>query len=111
MKSKYLVIALLATVTFFGSCSSKTEKSSACDIESFTVDGKTWDISGLNITATYPKGTDVSNLKPNITFSKGAAVDPPSGVAKDFSSAVTYKVTAEDGKAQKTYTARATVLN
>ncbi|MBU2913272.1 BspA family leucine-rich repeat surface protein, partial [Reichenbachiella agariperforans] len=42
-------------------------------------------------------GTDVSALSPEFTLSSGATSDPVSGTAVDFSSAVTYTVTAEDG--------------
>ncbi|MBW6480577.1 MAG: T9SS type A sorting domain-containing protein [Bacteroidales bacterium] len=42
-------------------------------------------------------GTDLTNLVPTITVSAGATINPLSGVAQDFSSDVTYTVTAEDG--------------
>ena len=104
-----LTVAIMLCVT---SCpGSKENQSSACDIISFKVGDKTWDISGLNITATYPKGTNVSSLSPTIVVSDKANVAPNSGVAQDFSDnrTITYIVTAEDGKTSKTYTARATV--
>ena len=107
-------MAIIECVT---SCSGGKEKdpvpepSPACDIITFKVGDKTWDISGLNITATYPKGTIVSNLSPTIVISDKASLAPKSGVAQDFSNnkAVSYIVTAENGKTTKTYTARATV--
>jgi Concanavalin A-like lectin/glucanases superfamily/Domain of unknown function (DUF5018) len=60
-------------------------------------------ISGNSITATLPVGTSASNLVPTIALSAKATVSPASGVAQDFSKAVTYTVTAEDGSTQ-TYT-------
>ena len=44
--------------------------------------------------------TDLTSLSPTITLSEGATIDPLSGVARDFSSSVTYTVTAEDGTTQ-----------
>lgn len=41
-------------------------------------------------------GTDVSDLTPTFTISESATVSPMLGTAQDFSSAVTYTVTAED---------------
>jgi hypothetical protein len=113
MKCKIFVIAILAIVTVFGGCKKDKapEKSKACDIVSFKVGDQTWNISGTNITYTYPKGTNVSNLSPTIIVSDKATVNPKSGVAQDFSNEklVTYTVTAEDGKTSKTYNARAVV--
>ena len=65
----------------------------------------------MYISATYPKGTNVNNLSPVIRVSDKATISPASGVTQDFSNdkAVTYTVTAEDGKTSKTYTAKATV--
>lgn len=55
------------------------------------------------ITATVPAGTNRTALVPTIAVSAKATVDPASGVAKDFTNAVTYTVTAEDGSTA-TYT-------
>ena len=57
-------------------------------------------ISGLNITATLPSGTDATKLVPTITLSPKATVSPATGTSQDFSKAVTYTVTAEDGSTQ-----------
>jgi hypothetical protein len=113
-KVKSLAVILMATVIFIGlpSCKKKNNdpKSAACDIVSFTVDGAPWNISGTNITRTYPKGTPDAPLTPVITISAGATVNPQSGTAQSFftPSGVTYTVTAEDGTTKKTYTAKAT---
>lgn len=41
--------------------------------------------------------TELNTLTPTISISELASIDPPSGVAQDFSSPVNYTVTAEDG--------------
>lgn len=51
------------------------------------------------IALTVPFGTDVSALVPTIEFT-GASLSPESGVAQDFTSPVTYTVTAADGSTQ-----------
>ena len=45
-----------------------------------------------------PYGTDRTNLIPTIVLSAGATISPVSGSSQDFSSAVTYTITAEDGQ-------------
>ncbi|MCM8872731.1 MAG: DUF5018 domain-containing protein [Paludibacteraceae bacterium] len=81
--------------------------SNECDITSFTIAGVAATISGANITAELPAGTDVTALTPSIVTSTGATVDPTT--AQDFSSAVEYTVTAEDGVTTKKYTVTITV--
>jgi uncharacterized repeat protein (TIGR02543 family) len=54
------------------------------------------------VTVTVPSGTDVATLVPTIVIS-GLSVSPASGVAQDFTSPVTYRVTAADGSTT-TYT-------
>ncbi|GAB3998692.1 hypothetical protein GCM10028807_47060 [Spirosoma daeguense] len=85
-----------------------TTKSSAKAITGFAFStltpAVTGAISGNTISATVASGTDVTKLVPTITASDKATVSPASGVAQDFSKAVTYTVTAEDGTTQA-YTA------
>ena len=57
-------------------------------------------ISGLNITATLPSGTDATKLVPTITLSPKATVSPATGTSQNFANPVTYTVTAEDGSTQ-----------
>jgi len=57
----------------------------------------TIDNSMHTIVGSVPFGTDLTALVPSIALSEGATVDPVSGTATDFSSPVTYTVTAEDG--------------
>jgi hypothetical protein len=86
--------------------------SSSKDILSFTVGGTEWTIDGLNISYTYPAGTNpATQTVPVIKLSDRATVNPASEVAQDFftEAGVTYTVTAEDGSTQ-TYIAKATVI-
>jgi hypothetical protein len=103
-------VVLLCSTMFFASCKKDEPKSAACEIMLFSVDGKTWDISGTNITRTYPSETVESPLTPAINISPGATINPPTGEAQNFftEQGVTYTVTAEDGVTKKTYTAKAT---
>ena len=82
---------------------------SEAEITKFVVEDVEATISGTSITAELPHGTDVTALEPVITISKDASVSPKSGVATDFTNAVSYVVTAEDGVTTKTYTVTITV--
>jgi hypothetical protein len=106
---KNTLIVLLSSITLFASCKKDDPQSAACDITLFSVDGKTWTISGTDITRDYSAETLAAPLTPTISLSPGATVNPPSGEAQNFftESGVTYTVTAEDGVTKKTYTAKA----
>ncbi len=51
------------------------------------------------VSLTVPSGTDITNLTPSVTI-EGSYVNPNSGVAQNFSSPVTYTVTAANGSTQ-----------
>ena len=53
--------------------------------------------------------TDVTDLTPTITISNGATIAPENGVSQDFSSSVTYTVTAEDGTTTQDWEVTVTV--
>lgn len=57
-------------------------------------------ITGTDIVAIVPSGTNVKTLVPTIMLSAGATVSPESGKATDFSSPTKFTVTAEDGTKQ-----------
>ncbi|HET9055976.1 MAG TPA: PQQ-binding-like beta-propeller repeat protein [Chitinophagaceae bacterium] len=59
------------------------------------------------IKAELPFGTNLINLIPEITI-KGATISPASGIAQNFSSPITYTVTAQD-KSEKKYVVVLTV--
>lgn len=80
--------------------------SSAKSITSFAFNGLTPAVNAIidenakTIAATVPAGTSLTALVPTIAVSADATVSPASGEAKDFTSAVTYTVTAQDGTTQ-----------
>jgi len=49
------------------------------------------------VTIVVPLKTDLKKLIPDIIISDGASITPASGVEQDFTSAVVYKITAQDG--------------
>jgi len=89
-----------------------TQKSSEKAIVSFSIKGVSGTIkeSDHTIKVTLPAGTSVTSLTPTIAVSQYATVSPASGTARNFSSPVTYTVTAEDGSKQ-TYTAQVVITN
>ena len=81
-----------------GSDDSEATLSSQNLITSFMVS----DVNGIidnsnnDVLATIPEGA-LTSLSPTITISAGATISPASGTPQDFSSPVTYTVTAQDG--------------
>ena len=69
------------------------------DIEEISVD-----IRNDSVIVMVQQGTDLSSLSPDITVSSGATVSPESGTAQDFTSDVTYTVTAANGVSAREYT-------
>ncbi len=60
------------------------------------------DEDNKKITAKLPFGTGLTNLVPTIAISENASIDPANdGQGQDFTSPVTYTVTAEDGTTQE----------
>jgi uncharacterized protein (DUF1778 family) len=84
--------------------------SSAKNITAFTVGSaiETIDDVAGTVTLTVPYGTDVTALAPTISVSAGASISPASGVARNFTLARSYTVTAADNSA-KTYQVTITV--
>ncbi|PIB34045.1 hypothetical protein BFP72_00665 [Reichenbachiella sp. 5M10] len=82
--------------------------SDTADILSFSFEGMTPIVNAYvgdgEVKAWITDLSAASNLTPTITVSNKATVSPKSGVAQDFTSPVTYTVTAEDGSTQ-TYVA------
>ncbi len=75
--------------------------SNETDILSFELSEQTGtatiDASNHTIGIEVTNGTGLTALEPTIGVSAGASISPESGLVQDFSSAVTYTVTAEDG--------------
>ncbi|WP_421763536.1 cadherin domain-containing protein [Ekhidna sp.] len=74
------------------------------DITSFTfseVEGSaTVNNTAHTVVAEAVAGTDISAITPSIGISQNAEISPETGVEQDFSTAITYTVTAEDGTPQ-----------
>jgi hypothetical protein len=73
--------------------------SDAKAIVSFVIGSAAGAIGEDAIAVTVPYGTDITGLSPVILFD-GSAVSPASGAAQDFTSPVSYRVTADDGSAR-----------
>jgi len=111
MKTRFLFLSTLFCLLLLWAVSCKKSsdpvvpKSGEKAISGFAFGGLspavTASVSGNAITATVPFGTALTALVPTITTSAKATVSPASGVAQNFSSAVTYTVTAEDGTTQR----------
>jgi hypothetical protein len=103
----YTVAAEDRTITKTYTVTVEAAKNNAALITSFSVPGQTGTAvinnTANTISLTVPYGTAVTNLAPTINVSVGATVSPVSGTAQNFSSPITYTVTAEDGTT-KTYT-------
>ncbi len=104
-----LVLVLVVGGIFLSSCQKEEVLSSKKEILSFIFEASKnaelehnilCDISGNSITANVPFGTSVSGLIPSIEVSPEAQLNPVDGVATDFSSPVSFTVTAEDGSTQ-----------
>ncbi len=79
--------------------------SSANDILSFAFEEQTGNASIVvnthTISIEVASSTDLTNLVPTITVSPAATISPATGISQDFSQAVSYTVTAEDGSTQE----------
>ncbi len=84
----------------------KDAPSTGNDIVSFRFEELDPAVNGIisasdhSVSLEVPSGTSVTALVPTVGISENATVAPASGVAQDFSSAVTYTVTAQDGVTQ-----------
>jgi len=108
MKKNLFFLAALLFIggVFFTSCEKEAELSSKKEILSFVFEehknpilehNVIGSISGTDIVAEVPFGTATNNLIPSIEISANATIGPASGVSTDFTSPITYTVTAEDG--------------
>ncbi|MDC7222427.1 MAG: metallophosphoesterase [Spirochaetales bacterium] len=100
------ILSLTLTAGLFYSCDDASSNSSSLSlsdsksITSFGFDAQDADgeisTSDKTVTITVPSDTDQSALTPTIEFT-GESISPESDTEQDFSSSVTYTVTAEDG--------------
>jgi hypothetical protein len=100
MKMSYFkILVLIATLLLFNSCvETQPILSSDNAMTSFSILGVPGIISQSNLTvSSMSDDSTFTNLVPTITISESATISPLSGIAQDFTSPVTYTVTAEDG--------------
>lgn len=101
----FMIVSCDQVITDSGSDDNNTDnKSSTKDITAFgfTTPEVTGEIDGLNITATVPHGTDVTELVATFTTTGesvkvGETAQVSGTTVNDFTSPVTYVATAEDG--------------
>ena len=108
----FLASLLIIGSMFFTSCEKEDEFSNKKEILSFVFEASKnvtlehnvlGTISGTDIVAEVPFGTNTQNLIPSVEISAKAGIGPVAGVSTDFSGPVNYTVTAEDGST-KTFT-------
>ncbi len=98
---KIVILFTIALFTLFG-CKAEIKLAPEKAITSFVITNLTPQVTGVideakkTITVTVPYKTDVTALIPNITVSAKATVNPASGIEKNFSTPVSYVVTAEN---------------
>jgi len=89
------------------------EPSTATDITAFSFTQQTGaatiNTTNHTVSIEVAYGTSLTSLSPSITVSYGASIDPPGGTARDFTSPVTYTVTAEDATTTQVWTVTVTV--
>ncbi|MEI7462795.1 MAG: immunoglobulin-like domain-containing protein, partial [Candidatus Taylorbacteria bacterium] len=109
----YTVTAQDATTTKEYGVTVNIAANNAKDIGSFNFETLSPAVTGIinatNITLSVPYATNITSLIPTIGIT-GASSSPSSGVANNFSSPVTYTVTAADGST-KDYTVSVIVLH
>lgn len=105
---------MLARIAGWDGLSTTTPESSmATDITAFSLTQQTGaatiDTDNHTVSIEVAYGTNVTSLSPSITVSYGGTIDPTSGTARDFTSPVTYTVTAEDEVTEQEWTVTVTV--
>jgi len=97
---EYVAIAMDGTANVWTVTVTNAAASNAKEIVTFSIPNQASStiVAGTaTINVVMPAGTNLTSLTPTITLSPYATIDPASGVARNFSSAVTYTVTAQDG--------------
>jgi hypothetical protein len=93
----FCAILALAPSACENSTAAEDAKNNDAAILSFRIGEAIGAISGSAIDIWLEPDTDKTSLTPEITVSRGAAVEPVSGAPQNFSAPVSYTVTAEDG--------------
>jgi len=108
---QYIVTAADATTKTWTVNVTTEAASTEAEILTFDIPGQlnsTINSSAATVDVVMPMGTDLTNLIPTITISANATINPQSGVAQNFNSAVQYTVTAQDGTTNKVWTVNVT---
>lgn len=93
----------------FGSGEPSTETDILTFILAVQTGAATINATNHTVSIEVAYGTTVTALSPAISVSYGASIDPPGGTARNFTSPVTYTVTAEDGVTEQVWTVTVTV--
>jgi spore coat protein CotH len=93
---RVLITVLLLGFVLAGCENTTTPVSDEKAITSFAIGIAVGVIAEQTITVTVPYGTNITDLSPVILFT-GRAISPASMTVQDFTSPVTYRVTADDG--------------
>ncbi len=103
----YTVVAQNGTITqdWTVTVTVSSSQSTEAEILTFTIPNQVGNSvissSEGTVQITVQPGADVTALVPTITVSNGATINPESGVAQNFTTPVTYTVTAQDGTTTK----------
>jgi hypothetical protein len=98
----YTITALNASTKDYTVTVNVTPQSTAKDILAceFGVLGAA-EVGSNSVVVTVPVGTNVTNLAPTFTLSPFATISPASGSIQNFTGAVTYTVTAQNGSTKE----------
>ena len=114
MKKLFVFSVLVVVFVGFTACGGSDKKSDECEILTFKVGSQEYTVGSNSVSWIYTKtgadawaGFPTGTVIPTITISKGATIEPPMGTSVNLETGVTYKVTAEDGKSYKQYSAKA----
>jgi hypothetical protein len=97
---KVITVSLFISLFFIDCFSEKSSMKTIIDFrfESLSMNGVIYE-KNKTISVVVPKGTDVTALAPTITHT-GESISPYPSAVQNFSSPVTYTVTADDGSAE-----------
>ncbi|WP_194524471.1 Ig-like domain-containing protein [Zobellia roscoffensis] len=101
---KYLKVSVCCFSLFLIALACTKEVGLITEVESFELEGQTdvdIDDTTSTITVTVPDGTNLNTAPSVLNISPNATVTPVIGDIQDFSGAVTYTVTAENGDPQE----------
>ncbi len=111
----FSLLALILFITPMTQCSKDTEsntvlkKSKEASIISFELGTYKGKLNGTSLSIELPYGTDISSLSAKVKLSESATIKPDPKTVKDWSTPVSFTVTAENGESKK-YTVTVKIL-